>query len=124
MFKDSDAFSGFSVDDIDAARKFYGDTLGLDVKPNAMDFLDITLRNGARILIYPKPDHQPATYTMLNFVVPDIEQAVDELNAKGVQMEHYDMPGMDARGIGRGRGPAIAWFKDPAGNVLAVIERQ
>ncbi|MEX2548166.1 MAG: VOC family protein [Chloroflexota bacterium] len=125
MFKDSQAFSSFSVDDVDAARAFYGDKLGLDIEMTPMGFLELKLGTGQHINVYDKPNHQPATYTVLNFVVSDVEQAVDDLTAAGVKMEHYNMPEIkqDAKGIARdGRGPAIAWFKDPAGNVIAVME--
>jgi predicted enzyme related to lactoylglutathione lyase len=125
VFKDNDAFSGFSVSDMDAAEKFYGDTLGLKVERNSMGNLDITLGNGARLMAYPKNNHEPATFTILNFLVSDIDAAVDTLTAAGVQMERYDMPDMeaDARGIVRNEyGPPIAWFTDPSGNILAVIE--
>jgi catechol 2,3-dioxygenase-like lactoylglutathione lyase family enzyme len=124
VFKDNHAFSGFSVDDIDAARDFYGGTLGLEVSDGPMGLLDIKLGSGASVIAYPKGDHQPATFTILNFEVPDIDSAVDELRRAGVQMEHYDMPDFktDERGVARDAyGPPIAWFKDPAGNVLAVI---
>jgi predicted enzyme related to lactoylglutathione lyase len=128
MFRDNDAFSGFSVDDINAAQKFYGETLGLEVTMNDMSNLDVTLGTGARILLYPKPNHEPATYTVLNFLVPDIDAAVEKLLAAGIAMERYDFPGMnqDDNGVMRGddRGPSIAWFKDPAGNVLSVIETE
>ena len=127
MFKDNEAFSGFSVDDIDAAKEFYGEKLGLDVTENEMGFLNLTLGTGARVLVYGKPDHQPATYTILNFMVTDIERAVDDLASAGIQMETYGVPEMkqDAKGISRAeQGPAIAWFKDPAGNTIGVIERQ
>ena len=125
-FQTTHAFSGFSVDSIDAARSFYRDALGMDVTDNAMGFLDIALPQGGSILVYPKPDHTPASYTILNFPVDDVEAAVDELNAKGVVTKIYSDPdlGTDAKGISHGspgRGPDIAWFKDPAGNVLAVL---
>ncbi|GAA1537102.1 catechol 2,3-dioxygenase-like lactoylglutathione lyase family enzyme [Microbacterium ginsengiterrae] len=120
------AFSGFSVDDIDAAREFYGTTLGLDVQPNPMGFLDLRLPGGGSVLIYSKPNHEPATFTILNFDVADIESAVDELIARGVETKIYsdeEFPS-DHRGIvrGGGEGPDIAWFRDPAGNVLAVMQ--
>lgn len=129
MFGTSTAFSSFSVDDIDAARRFYGDTLGLDVREGMMGNLDIRLGNGARAFAYAKPDHTPATFTILNFVSEDLERTVDELNARGVATKIYgddalpDMPPNDAKGIMRGDdGKAeIAWFRDPAGNVLAVV---
>ena len=124
MFADSPAFSGFSVDDIDKARIFYRDTLGLDVSDNSMGFLTIHLPTGAVILIYPKPDHVPATFTILNFPVTDIDAAVDELNARGVVTKIYN-GFTDERGISRPpdpqSGPPICWFRDPAGNVLAVL---
>ncbi len=124
MFAESPAFSGFSVDDIDAARTFYRDTLGLTVVDNAMGFLNISLATGGVILIYSKDDHVPATYTVLNFPVTDIDAAVDELNARGVVTKIYD-EFTDERGIARPPkpeyGPTICWFKDPAGNVLSVL---
>lgn len=119
MLRSSQAFSGFSVDDIDAARAFYGDTLGLDVQPDPMGFLDLKLGSGATVLIYSKPNHVPAEYTCLNFPVDDIDAAVSWLNERGVQTKIYDSG--DERGIHRGDGPDIAWFKDPAGNVLSVL---
>ena len=125
-FQTTHAFSGFSVDDIDAARAFYGDTLGLEVTTNAMGFLDIRLPQGGSILVYAKPNHAPASFTILNFPVEDVEAAVDDLNARGVVTKIYTDPdfGTDAKGIAHGapgRGPDIAWFTDPAGNVLAVL---
>ena len=125
MLTDSKAFSGFSVDDIPAARAFYGDTLGLDVtEQNGM--LDVTLGGGAHVLIYPKPDHEPAAFTILNFPVADVDAAVDALAARGVAFEHYDYPEMktDEKGIMRDNGPTIAWFRDPAGNVLSVLDAE
>jgi catechol 2,3-dioxygenase-like lactoylglutathione lyase family enzyme len=126
MFEHNGAFSGFSVDDVEAARRFYGETLGLAVNMNQMGILNITLGNGARVIAYPKSDHQPATYTMLNFLVSDINAAVDALVAAGVSMEMYppsEYMQQDEKGIAHDpNGPAIAWFKDPAGNVLSVIE--
>jgi len=119
MLKDSKAFSGFSVDDVALARAFYADGLGLDVS-EANGMLTLHLAGGRDTVVYPKPDHVPATYTILNFPVSDIEAAVDELAARGVAMEHYDFT--DPRGINRRGGPLIAWFKDPAGNVLSVLE--
>jgi catechol 2,3-dioxygenase-like lactoylglutathione lyase family enzyme len=122
MLENSAAFSGFAVDDIDAARAFYGDTLGLSVVLNDMGILEITLGSGAHVIAYPKPDHEPAGFTILNFPVADVEAAVDELNAKGVVTKIYDGEyGGDAKGISRGYGPDIAWFRDPAGNVLSVL---
>ncbi len=120
MLGSSPAFHGFSVDDIPAARDFYAGTLGLEVsEENGMLFLH--LASGARTLVYPKPDHVPASYTILNFPVADVEAAVDALVERGVRFQHYDWV-EDPKGIQRGYGPAIAWFTDPAGNVLSVIE--
>ncbi|MGZ8805003.1 MAG: VOC family protein [Microbacterium sp.] len=122
MLTNSAAFGGFAVDDIDAARAFYADTLGLEVELNDMGILEITLGSGAHVIAYPKPDHEPAGFTILNFPVDDVEAAVDELNARGVVTKIYDGPyGGDAKGIARGNGPEIAWFRDPAGNVLSVL---
>jgi catechol 2,3-dioxygenase-like lactoylglutathione lyase family enzyme len=125
-FQTTQVFSGFSVDSIDAARAFYRDTLGMEVTDNAMGFLDIALPQGGSILVYSKPDHTPASYTILNFPVDDVEAAVDELNARGVVTKIYTDPdlGTDEKGImhgGPGKGPDIAWFTDPAGNVLSVL---
>lgn len=124
MFKDNHAFSGFSVDDIAKARTFYSQTLGLDVtEENGM--LQLRIANGSRVLVYPKGSgHTPATFTVLNFPVVDVEKAVDDLTKRGVRFEIYDYPDLktDAKGIARGNGPAIAWFKDPAGNIMSVIE--
>ena len=124
MFRDANTFSSFSIDDVDAAQAFYGDTLGLDVEKTDMGFLELKLRDGSHVNVYTKPNHQPATFTVLNFIVPSIDDAVDELNRKGVTMEQYDFGPVktDARGIARDEGPPIAWFKDPAGNVVSVIE--
>jgi catechol 2,3-dioxygenase-like lactoylglutathione lyase family enzyme len=121
MLGDTKAFSGFAVPDIEAARTFYADTLGIRVtEENGM--LTLHLDGGARpTLVYPKPDHEPATYTILNFPVEDVEAAVDELASRGVEFEKYDGAGQDEKGIMRGQGPDIAWFKDPAGNILSVI---
>lgn len=125
-FTTDNAFSGFSVDDIDAAKEFYGTTLGLDVEVNAMGFLDLKLPRGGSILVYAKPNHTPASFTILNFPVTDVDAAVDELNDRGVQTKIYsdDEFPSDSRGIvrGNGQGPDIAWFRDPAGNVLAVMQ--
>ena len=121
MFADTKAFSGFAVPDIEQARQFYGDTLGIEVTEEH-GLLTLHLNDGDRpTLIYPKPDHEPAGYTILNFDVEDVEKAVDELNARGVQMEKYEGFDQDEKGIARGQGPDIAWFKDPAGNVLSVL---
>jgi catechol 2,3-dioxygenase-like lactoylglutathione lyase family enzyme len=118
------AFGGFSVDDIDAAHRFYGETLGLDAEMGEMGILQLTLPGGARVIAYPKPDHTPATFTILNFSVDDVDRAVTELQAAGVTTKIYDDEALptDDRGIMRGNGPTIAWFRDPAGNVLSVIE--
>ena len=123
MFKDTRAFSGFSVNDLQRAKEFYGQTLGLDVS-EANGLLQLHLAGGATILVYPKDNHTPATFTILNFPVGNIEQAVDELAGKGVQFESYNAGDLvtDEKGISRGGGPNIAWFKDPAGNILSVIE--
>jgi catechol 2,3-dioxygenase-like lactoylglutathione lyase family enzyme len=125
MFKNAKAFSGFSVDDIPAAREFYGTTLGLEVT-DVEDMLDVALGTGAHVLIYPKPNHEPATYTILNFPVDDVDAAVDDLASRGVAFERYDEPDLkvDEKGIFRGQGPTIAWFRDPAGNILSVLEAE
>jgi catechol 2,3-dioxygenase-like lactoylglutathione lyase family enzyme len=124
MFKDTKAFSGFAVDDLDAARQFYGETLGLRISTE-MGLLNLLLSDGERpTLVYPKPDFAPATYTILNFPVADIDTAVDELTARGVAFELYDGFGQDDKGIMREQGPPIAWFRDPAGNILAVLEAE
>lgn len=123
MFSTSGAFSGFSVDDINAARTFYGETLGLAVTTNEMGFLEIQLHSGAMILIYAKSNHTPASFTILNFPTDDVEAAVDDLNSRGVTTKIYpdDQLPSDSKGIMRGNGPDIAWFRDPAGNVLSVL---
>jgi len=123
MLSTSYAFSGFSVNDIAAAEAFYRDALGLTVERNAMGILDITLPGGGHVIAYPKGNHEPASFTVLNFSVADIDVAVDELNAAGVVTKIYSEPdfGTDERGISRGQGPDIAWFRDPAGNVLSVL---
>ena len=121
MLKDRPVFSGFSTDDILAAEASYRDTLGLDVtEENGM--LTLALTGGHAVLIYPKDDHQPATYTVLNFQVEGIDAVVDALAAAGVSFERYDGFPQDERGVMRGQGPDIAWFKDPAGNILSVLE--
>lgn len=121
MFKDSKAFSGFSSDDIPKAKDFYANTLGLEVEEVETDALMIHLANGGEVFIYPKEDHEPATYTALYFRTDDVEAAVDALIAKGVVFEQYEDL-TDEKGINRKEGPMIAWFKDPAGNILAVID--
>ena len=125
MLTDSPAFSGFAVDDLDAARGFYADTLGLRVTdvPEMGGLMRLQLGSGADVLVYAKPDHVPATFTVLNFPVPDVEKAVDELTARGVQFQHYENPPTDEKGIMRAGGPLIAWFTDPAGNVFSVIQQ-
>jgi catechol 2,3-dioxygenase-like lactoylglutathione lyase family enzyme len=123
MLKGSQAFSGFSVDDIDRARQFYGETMEMEISVVMHGLLNLQLPGGGHILVYPKPNHTPATFTILNFPVDDIEAAVDELKKRGVHFEHYDAPmKTDEKGIFRGGGPLIAWFRDPAGNILSVIQ--
>ena len=123
MLRDSKAFSGFSAGNIQTAKKFYSETLGLDVT-ESHGLLTLRLFGGNNVLIYPKPNHVPATFTVLNFPVTDVDLAVDELTKRGVRFEIYDLPNLktDKKGIMRGNGPTIAWFKDPAGNILSVIE--
>jgi catechol 2,3-dioxygenase-like lactoylglutathione lyase family enzyme len=123
MFKPKDAFSSFSVDDVEKARRFYGETLGLEVSDGGMGTLQVQLPSGSRVMIYPKDNHEAATFTVLNLVADDVEQAVDELNSLGIQTKIYDDPALptDAKGIMKDNGMAIAWFKDPAGNVLSVV---
>ncbi|MFE6906542.1 VOC family protein [Streptomyces erythrochromogenes] len=122
MLGESKAFSGFSVDSIDTAKDFYGSTLGLRVSEDH-GMLSLHLGGGADVLVYPKENHSPASFTVLNFPVPDVDRAVDDLAARGVAFERYDGFGQDAKGISRNEGgPPIAWFKDPAGNVLSVLE--
>jgi catechol 2,3-dioxygenase-like lactoylglutathione lyase family enzyme len=125
MLTDSPAFSGFSVDDVDAARHFYEETLGLRMAevPEMGGLLRLHLGSGADVLVYGKDGHTPATFTVLNFPVPDVEKAVDELSARGVRVEHYADPPTDEKGIMRAGGPLIAWFTDPAGNVFSVIQQ-
>lgn len=121
MLTDSPAYSGFSANDIAAARSFYADTLGLTVtEENGM--LTLHLGGGATVLVYPKDDHQPASYTCLNFPVDDIDAAADELAARGVSFLRYEDQPQDARGIVREYGPPIAWFTDPAGNIISILE--
>lgn len=126
MFDPTSAYSGFSVDDIDTARTFYRDTLGLDVVDNDMGFLELILASGAHVLVYQKDNHEPASFTILNFPVADIESAVDDLNGRGVVTKIYDDTEFptDSKGIMREGGPLIAWFRDPAGNVLSVLEAE
>jgi len=124
MLKNSKAFSSFSANDLQKAKEFYQIILGLDVKEGSMGTLELHIFGSLPILIYPKPNHEPASFTVLNFPVEDIDAAVDDLISKGVQFEHYDYEGLktDSKGIFRDEGPIIAWFKDPAGNILSLIE--
>jgi catechol 2,3-dioxygenase-like lactoylglutathione lyase family enzyme len=127
MLKHAKAFSGFSVNDLEKAKAFYGDVLGLEVLDNPMGILELHIAGSTPVLVYPKPNHEPATFTILNFPVDDIEQAVDELSRKGVTFEQYGGEiQTDEKGIfwgsGQEQGPNIAWFRDPAGNILSVIE--
>ncbi len=125
MLKESKAFSGFSVNDTKKAKEFYGRTLGLEVS-ESNGLLSLHLQGGTNVLIYPKPNHAPASFTILNFPVGNVEKAVDDLSERGVRFEIYDQPELktDAKGIFRGGGPVIAWFKDPAGNILSVLEEK
>jgi catechol 2,3-dioxygenase-like lactoylglutathione lyase family enzyme len=124
MFKDTKAFSGFAVNDAQKAKAFYGQTLGLDVT-EGYGVLRLHIAGGTEIVMYPKENHIPATFTILNFPVANIEQAVDELVRRGVRFESYNEGSLvtDEKGIFRGNGPLIAWFKDPAGNILSVIQQ-
>lgn len=124
MFKQTTAFSGFSVNDIKKAKKFYQEILELKVTEEAMGILTLHIDGGGKIIIYPKPNHTPATFTILNFPVADVEKTVDELTGRGIQFEQYDLGKMktDKKGIVHGYGPTIAWFKDPAGNILSVLD--
>jgi predicted enzyme related to lactoylglutathione lyase len=124
VLKDSKAFSGFSVDDLPKAKQFYGGTLGLEVS-EARGLLTLHLAGGATVLIYPKQNHTPAAFTVLNFPVADIEKAVERLTERGVHFERYEGTlKTDMLGVFRGGGPLIAWFKDPAGNILSVLEQK
>jgi catechol 2,3-dioxygenase-like lactoylglutathione lyase family enzyme len=123
MFTNTKAFSGFAVDDLATARQFYGDTLGIQTSEQ-YGLLTLHLAGGRDTLVYPKPDHTPATYTILNFPVDDIGAAVDELTARGVRFERYEGLAQDEKGISRDEGPYIAWLKDPAGNILAVLQER
>ena len=128
MFKDTKAFSGFSVNDLQKAKEFYGQTLGLEVSETP-EGLALKIAGGGQVFIYPKPNHEPATFTILNFPVDDIDEAVDQLTKLGVRFEKYegemktDEKGI-FRGADRGQGPNIAWFKDPAGNILSVLQEK
>jgi catechol 2,3-dioxygenase-like lactoylglutathione lyase family enzyme len=123
VFTNTKAFSGFAVPDLAKAKEFYGDTLGLKTSEE-YGLLTLHIAGDRDVLVYPKPDHAPATYTILNFPVDDIDNVVDELAARGVQFERYDSMEQDERGIHRGGGPYIAWFKDPAGNILSVLQER
>ncbi|MGA5132697.1 VOC family protein [Streptomyces olivoreticuli] len=125
MFKDTEAFSSFAVDDTERAKEFYGGTLGLEVSERSMEghrLLTLRLAGGGVVMIYPKDDHTPASFTVLNFPVDDIDRAVDELGRRGVTFERYPGFHQDDKGIARNGGPRIAWFTDPAGNVLSVLQ--
>lgn len=128
MFKSAKAFSSFSTDDIAKAKEFYGEVLGLEVtpQPDMQGLLGVHLATGGEVMIYPKHDHTPATFTVLNFPVDDIDAAMKELTARGVRFEVYDSAGIktDEKGVLRGEGPLIAWFKDPAGNILSVLQAE
>jgi len=123
MLRTSNAFGGFSVNDVPAAMKFYSDVLGLKVSEDH-GIMTLHLSNGATVIAYPKENHEPASFTILNFPVPDVDKTVAELAARGVKFERYDTGDIktDAKGIMRGNGPTIAWFRDPAGNILSVID--
>jgi predicted enzyme related to lactoylglutathione lyase len=124
MFANTKAFSGFAVDDLENARRFYGETLGIKTSEQ-YGLMTLHLAGGRDTLVYPKTGHTPATYTILNFPVDDIDKTVDELTARGVRFERYEgMNTQDEKGISRGEGPYIAWFKDPAGNILAVLQEK
>jgi catechol 2,3-dioxygenase-like lactoylglutathione lyase family enzyme len=124
MLKSSKAFASFSVDDVGRAKQFYGDVLGLKVADGQMGTLELHVAGGHTVFVYPKTGHQPATFTVLNFPVSSVEEAVGALEKRGVKFERYDGPDVktDERGISRGEGPKMAWFKDPAGNILSVLE--
>ena len=125
MLEKSKAFSGFSVSDTKKAKEFYSRTLGLEVS-ESNGLLKLHLAGGNEVLIYPKPNHTPASFTILNFPVDNVDKTVDELTQRGVRFETYNEPQLktDNRGIFRGGGPVIAWFKDPAGNILSVLEQK
>jgi catechol 2,3-dioxygenase-like lactoylglutathione lyase family enzyme len=123
MLADSKAFNGFAVDDLQKAREFYGETLGLTTSEEH-GLLTLHLPGDRPTLVYPKPDHTPATYTILNFQVQDIDREVDDLAARGVRFERYDGFEQDEKGVFRGEGPYIAWFTDPAGNILSVLQER
>jgi catechol 2,3-dioxygenase-like lactoylglutathione lyase family enzyme len=124
MLADSEAYSGFAVPDLAEARRFYTDILGLRVREpdDQGGLLTLELGGGRNVLVYLKPDHTPATYTILNFPVADVEGTVDALIQRGLTFERYDGIEQDDKGINRGEGPLIAWFRDPAGNIMSIIE--
>ena len=126
MLKNSKAFSSFSVDDLEKAKDFYQNTLGLDVREGLMGILELRTLDSSPILIYPKQNHIPASFTVLSFPVESVEDAVGILSNKGVQFEHYDEENLktDEKGISRSEGPVIAWFKDPAGNILSILKEK
>jgi len=128
MFHNSKAFFSFSVNDIKKAKEFYGQTLELEVSEDKeMSILDVKIAGGGKGIIYPKSNHTPASFTVLNFPVSDLEAAMTELNKRGIRFEHYDLPNVktDEKGIASGQGgPRIAWFKDPFGNILSVLEEK
>ena len=125
MFNDTKAFSSFSVNDLQQAKQFYGQTLGLNLN-ETKEGLGLRIAGGGEVFLYPKPNHEPASFTVLNFPVTGIDEAVDQLTKRGVKFEHYDIPEIktDEKGIHRsdGQGPNVAWFTDPAGNILSVVE--
>jgi catechol 2,3-dioxygenase-like lactoylglutathione lyase family enzyme len=123
MFQDTRAFSGFAVDDTEKAKQFYAETLGVRVSEEN-GLLRLHISGGTEIIVYPKPDHTPATFTILNFPVDNIDRAVDALTQRGVRFERYEGIEQDEKGIARGMGPSIAWFTDPAGNILSVLQER
>lgn len=126
MLGGSDAFSGFSTNNLAKTKVFYDEVLGLDVTEDGMGMVTLNLATGGTVIIYPKDDHEPATYTVLNFPVDDIDHAIDKLTALGIEFERYEEIEVDEKGIARGiesgQGPDVAWFKDPGGNILAVMQ--
>ncbi|MBB6238374.1 catechol 2,3-dioxygenase-like lactoylglutathione lyase family enzyme [Pedobacter sp. AK013] len=125
MLQNSKAFSSFSVDDVQKAKDFYQGVLGIEVKDNPMSVIELVISGSVNVLLYPKPNHVPATFTVLNFPVENIDQAADELMDKGIKFEIYNEEHLktDSKGISRGNGgPNIAWFRDPAGNILSILE--
>ena len=125
MFKHTKAFSSFSVHNIQEAKSFYGNLLGLEIANDPMGLIELRI-SGNNIMVYPKPNHEPATFTILNFPVDDVDSTVSELKNRGIHFEHYNEKDLktDEKGIHRGPGPTIAWFKDPAGNILSVLEKK